>query len=143
MSNRKKVTIVGAGNTGATMAFLLAHKGYADIVLQDIIEDMPQGKALDMRQSGPLQDFGRGRGLQHKRRLAAVFATPFHKMRRDFLLVFGEAVRARSLFQLLNDGGLAAHPASRGAAARRRRSLMASPSPWSGMGITAMRRAPA
>ena len=51
---RKKVTIVGAGNTGATMALLLAQKGYADIVLQDIIEDMPQGKALDMLEAGPI-----------------------------------------------------------------------------------------
>ncbi|HLZ71322.1 MAG TPA: malate dehydrogenase [Dehalococcoidia bacterium] len=51
---RKKVTIVGAGNTGATMALLLAMKGYADIVLQDIIEDMPQGKALDMLEAGPI-----------------------------------------------------------------------------------------
>jgi malate dehydrogenase len=51
---RKKVTIVGAGNTGATMALLLAQKGYADIVLQDIVEDMPQGKALDMLEAGPI-----------------------------------------------------------------------------------------
>src|SRR5579884_2364545 len=57
MSNRKKVTIVGAGNTGATMAFLLAHQGYADIVLQDIIEDMPQGKALDMLEAGPIEGY--------------------------------------------------------------------------------------
>lgn len=54
---RKKVTIVGAGNTGATMALLLAMKGYADIVLQDIVEDMPQGKALDMLEAGPIEGF--------------------------------------------------------------------------------------
>jgi malate dehydrogenase len=51
---RKKVTIVGAGNTGATIALLLAQQGYADIVLQDIIEDLPQGKALDMAEAGPI-----------------------------------------------------------------------------------------
>ncbi len=51
---RKKVTIVGGGNTGATMALLLAQKGYADIVIQDIVEDMPQGKALDMLEAGPI-----------------------------------------------------------------------------------------
>jgi malate dehydrogenase len=54
---RKKVTIVGAGNTGATMALLLAQKGYCDIVLQDIVEDMPQGKALDMLEAGPIEGY--------------------------------------------------------------------------------------
>src|SRR6266487_6866685 len=54
MAARKKVTIVGAGNTGATIALLLAEKRYADIVLQDIIDDMPQGKALDMLEAGPI-----------------------------------------------------------------------------------------
>ena len=54
---RKKVTIVGAGNTGATMALLLALKGYCDIVLQDIVEDMPQGKALDMLEAGPIEGY--------------------------------------------------------------------------------------
>ncbi len=56
-SARKKVTIVGAGNTGATMALYLAELGYADIVLQDIIEDMPQGKALDLLEAGPIRGF--------------------------------------------------------------------------------------
>src|SRR5258708_21000351 len=54
---RKKVTIVGAGNTGATMALRLASKGYCDIVLQDIVEDMPQGKALDLAEAGPIEGF--------------------------------------------------------------------------------------
>jgi malate dehydrogenase len=56
-STRKKVTIVGAGNTGATMALYLAELGYADIVLQDIVEDMPQGKALDLLEAGPIRGF--------------------------------------------------------------------------------------
>ena len=50
---RKKVTIVGAGNTGATMAQILAARGYADIVLLDIIDGFPQGKALDISESAP------------------------------------------------------------------------------------------
>ena len=51
---RKKITVVGAGNVGATTAQRLLEKGYADIVLVDIIEGLPQGKALDMLQAGPI-----------------------------------------------------------------------------------------
>ncbi len=51
---RNKVTVVGAGNVGATCAQRIAEKGYADVVLVDIVEGMPQGKALDMLQSNPL-----------------------------------------------------------------------------------------
>ncbi len=51
---RKKITVVGAGNVGATTAQRLLEKGYADIVLVDIIEGLPQGKALDMLQAGPV-----------------------------------------------------------------------------------------
>lgn len=51
---RSKVTVVGAGNVGATCAEKVMGKGYADVVLVDIIEDMPQGKALDMLESGPI-----------------------------------------------------------------------------------------
>jgi malate dehydrogenase len=54
---RTKITVVGAGNVGATCAQRLAERGYADIVLVDIIEGMPQGKALDMLQSGPIIGF--------------------------------------------------------------------------------------
>lgn len=50
---RKKVTIVGAGNTGATMAQILSARGYADVVLLDIVEGLPQGKALDIAESLP------------------------------------------------------------------------------------------
>ncbi len=49
---RKKVTVVGAGNVGATCAQELARRDYADIVLVDIKPDFPQGKALDMNQAG-------------------------------------------------------------------------------------------
>jgi malate dehydrogenase len=50
VSARKKVTIVGAGATGATCAEVLAQRDYADIVLVDIKEGLPQGKALDINQ---------------------------------------------------------------------------------------------
>src|SRR5206468_4825144 len=51
-SMRKKVTVVGAGNVGATCAQELARGDYADVVLVDIIPNFPQGKALDMNQAG-------------------------------------------------------------------------------------------
>jgi len=52
---RSKVTVVGAGNVGASCAQLLAQRDYADVVLVDIIEGMPQGKSLDLRQAGPIR----------------------------------------------------------------------------------------
>jgi malate dehydrogenase len=52
VSDRRKVTIVGAGNVGATSAQVLAQRDYADIVLVDIKEGLPQGKALDINQMG-------------------------------------------------------------------------------------------
>ncbi len=54
---RNKITVVGAGNVGASCAQRLAERGYADIVLVDIIEGMPQGKALDILESGPVVGF--------------------------------------------------------------------------------------
>ena len=51
---RNKVTIVGAGNVGATTAQRIYDKGLSDVVLVDIVEGLPQGKALDMLQSGPI-----------------------------------------------------------------------------------------
>jgi malate dehydrogenase len=52
VSGRKKVTVVGAGNVGATCAQEVARRDYADVVLVDIIPNFPQGKALDMNQAG-------------------------------------------------------------------------------------------
>lgn len=52
---RKKVTIVGAGNVGATAAHWLAAKELADIVLVDVVEGVPQGKALDLLESMPIE----------------------------------------------------------------------------------------
>jgi malate dehydrogenase len=54
---RKKVSIIGAGNVGATTAQRLAERNIADIVLVDIVEDMPQGKALDMLEAGPIEGY--------------------------------------------------------------------------------------
>jgi malate dehydrogenase len=52
MSERRKVTVVGAGNVGATCAQVLALRDYVDVVLVDIKEGLPQGKALDIAQMG-------------------------------------------------------------------------------------------
>jgi len=57
MLGRAKVTIAGAGNVGATLAHRLASLNLADIVLVDVVEGMPQGKALDLAQCGPVQGF--------------------------------------------------------------------------------------
>jgi malate dehydrogenase len=51
---RKKVTVVGAGFVGASTAMALAQQNLTDVVLTDIIEGMPQGKALDIREAGPM-----------------------------------------------------------------------------------------
>jgi malate dehydrogenase len=57
MLRRHKVTVVGAGNVGATCAHWIASKELADVVLVDIIEGMPQGKALDLAQAGPVEGY--------------------------------------------------------------------------------------
>jgi malate dehydrogenase len=54
---RKKVTVVGAGNVGANCALRIADKELADVVLVDIAEGIPQGKGLDLLQSGPVQGY--------------------------------------------------------------------------------------
>src|SRR5215217_27933 len=54
---KRKVTVVGAGNVGGTTAQRLAERNYADVVLVDIVEGLPQGKALDILQSGPILGF--------------------------------------------------------------------------------------
>ena len=54
---RKKVSVIGAGNVGATCAFLVAQKDLADVILVDILEGVPQGKALDMAQASSLEGF--------------------------------------------------------------------------------------
>ena len=51
---RQKVTVVGSGNVGASCAVRLADKGLADVVMVDVLEGIPQGRSLDILQSGPI-----------------------------------------------------------------------------------------
>lgn len=53
----RRVTVIGAGNVGATLAQRIAEKELADVVLVDIIKDMPQGKALDLAESAPIEGY--------------------------------------------------------------------------------------
>ena len=72
---RKKVTIVGAGNVGATAAHWIAAKELADIVLVDVVEGVPQGKGLDLLEALPIEkrdvhvigtnDYARHHKLRH------------------------------------------------------------------------------
>ncbi|MGI8743823.1 MAG: malate dehydrogenase [Bryobacteraceae bacterium] len=54
---RKKVTVVGAGNVGANCALRIAGKQLADVVLVDVVEGVPQGKGLDLLESGPVEGY--------------------------------------------------------------------------------------
>jgi malate dehydrogenase len=57
MPGKFKVTVVGAGNIGGTTALHIAMRNFADVVLVDIVEGLPQGKALDILESGPIIRF--------------------------------------------------------------------------------------
>src|SRR3954454_21438617 len=57
MGKRNKITVVGAGNVGATAAHWLAAKELGDVVLVDIVEGVPQGKALDLAEAAPVEGF--------------------------------------------------------------------------------------
>ena len=54
---RNKISIIGAGNVGATAAHWAASKELGDIVLVDIVEGVPQGKSLDLSQAGPVEGY--------------------------------------------------------------------------------------
>jgi len=54
---RKKIALIGAGNIGGTLAHLAAAKELGDVVLFDVVEGVPQGKALDLSQCGPVEGF--------------------------------------------------------------------------------------
>ena len=54
---RRKVTVVGSGNVGATVAHRLADKQLADVVMIDILEGVPQGKGLDLLEAGPIEGY--------------------------------------------------------------------------------------
>ena len=66
----RKVTVIGAGNVGASTALYIAERGLANVTLIDIVEGMPQGKALDMQQAAPL--WHRGVTIQGANDFAAV-----------------------------------------------------------------------
>ena len=57
VTTRKKITVVGAGQVGTTVAQLTAYQNLGNVVIADIVEGLPQGKALDLQQSGCLQVF--------------------------------------------------------------------------------------
>src|SRR5256885_10799900 len=57
MGSRKKITVVGAGNVGATAAHWLAAKELGDVVVVDIVEGVPQGKSLDLAEAAPIEGF--------------------------------------------------------------------------------------
>lgn len=54
---RKKIALIGAGNIGGTLAHLALLKNLGDVVLFDVVEGVPQGKALDLSQCGPIEGF--------------------------------------------------------------------------------------
>ncbi len=57
MTGKRKITIVGSGNVGATAAHWAAVKRLADVVLLDVVEGVPQGKALDLLQAAPIEGY--------------------------------------------------------------------------------------
>jgi malate dehydrogenase len=67
---KHKVAVIGAGNVGASTALYVAERGLADVTLIDILEGMPQGKALDLRQAAPL--WHKGGSIEGANDLAAV-----------------------------------------------------------------------
>ena len=67
---KTRVAVIGAGNVGASTALYVAERGLADVTLIDIVEGMPQGKALDMQQAAPL--WGKGGRIEGANDLAAV-----------------------------------------------------------------------
>ena len=80
VNGRKKVTVIGAGNVGATCAHEVARRDYADVVLVDIIPNFPQGKALDMNQAASVlgyepNDLGHER-LRRDRRAPTSSSSP-------------------------------------------------------------------
>jgi malate dehydrogenase len=55
--SRKRIALIGAGNIGGTLALLLGLKQLGDVILFDIVDGIPQGKALDLAQASPIEDF--------------------------------------------------------------------------------------
>jgi len=57
MTARAKITVVGAGNVGASVAQYAVEKELGDVVLVDVVEGIPQGKALDLLEAGPIHGY--------------------------------------------------------------------------------------
>ncbi len=89
---RNKVTVIGAGNVGATTAQRIAEAGLADVVLVDIVEGLPQGKALDLAEAAPVvghdaritgtNDYADTAGSRHRRRHLGPRPPAGHEPRR-------------------------------------------------------------
>ena len=111
---RKKVTVVGAGNVGATTAHILALRGYCDVVLQDIIEGLPQGKALDMLEAGPVEGYAR---LDLERILDVNLVAPYLLCRAVVPGMraerYGRIVNITSIFGVVSKAGRSAYSASK------------------------------
>jgi len=88
---RKKIAFIGAGNVGATCAHLCFLRALGDIVLYDIIDGLPQGKALDMLESAPVL------GIDYHHRLSVPEAASFcQRMPRGTLDFLEEPIRAET-----------------------------------------------
>ncbi len=72
---RKKIALIGAGNIGGTLAHLAAQKELGDVVLFDIVEGVPQGKALDLQQCGPVEGFDAVRRKDKQSSFREIYST--------------------------------------------------------------------
>ena len=86
-----KVSIIGAGNVGATTAQRIYEKGYADVVLLDVVEGMPQGKSLDILESGGIA------GLQSLADLVSKALSPVIKEPYEDISPFVDALELASI----------------------------------------------
>src|SRR6266849_5043978 len=76
---RNKVTVIGAGNVGATTAQRIAEAGLADVVLVDIVEGLPQGKGLDLAEAAPV--------VSHDSRIVRAVVSQAAKQSPDAILI--------------------------------------------------------
>jgi malate dehydrogenase len=81
----KKVTVVGAGNVGATAAQRLCEKALCDVVLVDIIEGVPQGKALDLTEAAPVEkhDLSAATAMRKRRIRTSSLSPPVSRGNRE------------------------------------------------------------
>src|ERR687895_411458 len=102
---RRKIALIGAGNIGGTLAHLAASKELGDIVLFDVVEGVPEGKALDLAQCGPVEGFdAKLKGTQDYADIAGAGVARKPGMSRDDLLginlkvmkAVGEGIKANA-----------------------------------------------